>query len=132
MRSTVYFDGIRPRAGTHHRMGLPTAPVATAMADTARAPQLRANDMGQPTDPTSQATVPAATDGLRRYMPAARAPEHNLPTACGSPHQLAQGKRRQLMNPERLDAVPPLYIHPRTMVTRRIGAVRQPMGLNRN
>jgi hypothetical protein len=56
--------------------------------------------MGQPTDPTSQVTVPAATDGLGRYMPAERAPEHNLPTACGSPHQLAQGKRRRLMNPE--------------------------------
>jgi hypothetical protein len=35
--------------------------------------------------------------------------------------------------PGALDAVPPLYIHPRTMVTRRICAVvPQPMGLDRN
>ena len=99
-RDTVYFGGVLPRAGTQHQMGLPTAPVATATAPLARAPPLRAHDMGQPTDPTSQVTVPAATDGLGRYMPAERAPEHNLPTACGSPHQLAQGKRRRLMNPE--------------------------------
>jgi hypothetical protein len=37
------------------------------------------------------------------------------------------------MNPEPWNAVPPLYIHPRTMVTRRICAVvPQPMGLDRN
>jgi hypothetical protein len=59
-------------------------------ADTARCTPERANDTWQPTDPSSQATVPGTqTNQLRPYMLAAQAPEYNITTGCGSLHQLA-------------------------------------------
>ena len=68
--------------------GQPTVPVALATAINAH-----------PRNPQPTALAAAGPDGGRSYTLEARAPTPAT-LACGSPHQIAQGKRRQLMKPE--------------------------------